>query len=67
MLYLEKGKNKHPNAAGQYLNACVFFATIFGESPVGAATVKGVTDDEALGLQQVAAGVVLQHAKFWSK
>ena len=29
--------DKHPNVAGQYLNALTFYATLFGESPVGAA------------------------------
>lgn len=29
--------DKHPNMAGQYLNALTFFAAIFGESPMGAA------------------------------
>jgi hypothetical protein len=59
--------DKHPSPAGQYLNACIFYATIFHDSPVGAATITGVTEDEALGLQQVAAGVVLQHWDLWSK
>jgi hypothetical protein len=67
MLYRDNGKDKHPSPAGQYLNACVFYATIFNDSPVGAATIAGVTEDEALGLQQVAAGVVLQHRSLWFK
>lgn len=29
--------DKHPNVAGQYLNALTFYAALFGKSPVGAA------------------------------
>jgi len=32
----------HPNSAGSYLAACVFYATIFGKSPEGlAARITG--------------------------
>eukprot|EP00965_Chrysotila_dentata_P055085 1827695-Pleurochrysis_carterae.AAC.1 len=29
-------RDHHPSALSQYLNACVFFATLFGKSPIGA-------------------------------
>jgi hypothetical protein len=37
----------HPSLAGSYLAACVLFATLFGESPVGIAS-------EAAGLNRAA-------------
>ena len=38
MLYrlLPGAIDKHPNVAGQYLNALTFYATLTGKSPVGA-------------------------------
>lgn len=59
--------------AGQYLNALVFYTTLFGKSPVGAAgplpTGKTPTlplSAEILGgLQRVAESVVLDHASHW--
>jgi hypothetical protein len=33
MLYTDDGS--HPTAAGSYLAACVFLATLFGERPIG--------------------------------
>jgi hypothetical protein len=45
----------HPTAAGTYLAACVFFATLFGRSPVGVgAGVDGLTPAEVKLLQQTA-------------
>jgi hypothetical protein len=55
---------KHPSIAGSYLSACVFFAVIHNESPVGAAPPSGKkwTKDAAwaLPLQEIAASVVLK-------
>jgi hypothetical protein len=45
----------HPTLAGSYLAACVFFAMLFGESPVGIASdLKGLTQAEAELLQKTA-------------
>ena len=30
------GSGSHPNLAGSYLEACVFYATLTGNSPIGA-------------------------------
>lgn len=65
--------DKHPNQAGQYLNALVFYATLFGSSPVGAAGPLHSGKAPALplqptilaALQKIAAGVVLDHAEAW--
>jgi hypothetical protein len=36
----------HPSAAGTYLAACVFDATLYGKSPVGLPPVSRRTEDE---------------------
>ena len=47
--------DSHPTLAGSYLAACVFFATLFGKSPVGVGDgVTGLTAQDATLLQQVA-------------
>lgn len=43
----------HPSFTGSYLAACVFFAALFGESPVGIACDR-LSQTEAERLQQVA-------------
>ena len=49
--------DKHPNDAGVYLDACVFYAVIFGESPVGLPALYMSAADASF-LQAVAAEVV---------
>jgi hypothetical protein len=45
----------HPTLAGSYLAACVFFATLFGESPVGVdGAVTGLTDTDRAVLEKTA-------------
>ena len=45
----------HPTLAGSYLAACVFFAVLFGESPVGVPVeLKGLTDTDIALLQATA-------------
>ncbi|MGE0128000.1 MAG: DUF4886 domain-containing protein [Blastocatellales bacterium] len=45
----------HPTLAGSYLAACVFFAVLFDESPVGIASdLKGLTQAETGLLQKTA-------------
>jgi hypothetical protein len=44
----------HPSLIGTYLAACVFYATVFGESPVGAAHPPGLDDASAALLQKLA-------------
>jgi hypothetical protein len=45
----------HPTLAGSYLAACVFFAVLFGESPVGIRSdLKGLTQDQIELLQKTA-------------
>jgi len=49
----------HPTLKGSYLAACVFYAKIFQNSPVGLSYTSGLPVNEALWLQQVAAEVAL--------
>jgi hypothetical protein len=44
----------HPTLDGSYLNACVFFAKIFNQSPVGILYYGGLPDSSALFYQQCA-------------
>eukprot|EP00039_Didymoeca_costata_P002260 m.58761 g.58761 ORF g.58761 m.58761 type:complete len:346 (+) comp11197_c0_seq2:106-1143(+) len=70
MLYRVFGTSidKHPNVAGQYLNSLVFYATLTGKSPIGAAPPlntgspsagdRPLTKAEILTLQTAAHGAV---------
>ena len=51
----------HPTIRGTYLAACVFYATIFRESPVGLRYHGGLTAEAARKLQTTASRVVLSH------
>jgi uncharacterized protein DUF4886 len=55
----------HPTTKGTYLAACVFYATIFRESPKGLTYREGLSADEASVLQQVAAATVLDDPPVW--
>jgi hypothetical protein len=44
----------HPNTEGTYLNACVFYATVFGKSPVGLSYTDGIDKSYARFLQETA-------------
>lgn len=59
LLNLYSGDNSHPSLAGTYLSACVFYASIFQKSPVGSSYNAGLSEADALVLQQVAEDVVL--------
>jgi hypothetical protein len=48
----------HPTLAGSYLAACVFFAVLFGQSPVGVdSNLKGLTRPDIELLQKTAWGL----------
>ena len=44
----------HASLAGSYLAACVFFAVLFGHSPVGLPAVAGLAGPDAARLQEAA-------------
>ena len=55
----------HPTVSGTYLAACVFYATIFRQSPVGLGDDDGLPAGEAHDLQVVAASTVLGDPGEW--
>jgi hypothetical protein len=58
-IQLWQGDGVHPTPDGTYLAACVFYATVFAQSPRGLAFHGGVPDADAATLQEIAATVVL--------
>jgi len=56
----------HPSAYGSYLNACVFYASIYRRSPVGFPYYGGLPANDALFLQQIAAATVLDSMLTWN-
>jgi hypothetical protein len=52
----------HPTPKGTYLAACVFYATIFHQSPHGLTYHDGLSDADVSKLQEVAAATVLGNA-----
>ena len=56
---LYRKDNRHPSNRGSYLQAACIYATIFGESPVGAGFVDTIYPQNAIVLQRAAAIAVL--------
>jgi hypothetical protein len=63
-LWQEDGS--HPNEKGTYLAACVFYATLYKESPEGLNYTGNLPAEEAQVLQKVAAETVLQEPARWN-
>lgn len=57
--------NVHPNVTGTYLAACVFYATFFGETPVGSSISSGIDRASAQYIQQVVDRIVLNQGRKW--
>jgi hypothetical protein len=55
----------HPSVAGTYLAACVFYASIFRQSPEGLSFSGGIPNDEARVLQTEANDNVLKLQAQW--
>lgn len=56
---LHQADKSHPNPTGTYLAACVFYATLYGQSPEGLpGKIGGLSDPEARKLQTIAWQVV---------
>lgn len=53
-LQLVMDDDKHPTLAGTYLMACMFFAALHGESPIGVDYTADLPDADARFLQEVA-------------
>lgn len=62
---LWQADGSHPNNNGTYLAACVFYASIFRESPEGLAFTAQVSATTAQELQSIAARVVLDDPEQW--
>jgi hypothetical protein len=58
-LDLWQADGSHPSQEGTYLAACVFYATLFQESPVGLSYRADLSEDMATRLQTVAFDTVL--------
>jgi hypothetical protein len=56
----------HPTPAGTYLAACVFYAAIFGATPVGLGYEAGLSKETAASMQAVAAETVLTDQARWA-
>ncbi len=56
----------HPSLYGSYLNACVFYATMFRKSPVGLPYMASLPTSDAYFLQQVAAATVFDSMGVWN-
>ena len=52
----------HPSRAGTYLAACVFYASLYNESPVGLTYDMGLAKETVIFLQNVAADTVMSSA-----
>ena len=55
---LYSGDGSHPSLAGSYLAACVLYATITGDDPVGLTHTTSLSNSVVLELQQAAAATV---------
>jgi hypothetical protein len=63
---LYTGDGSHPSSWGQYLNACVFYATIFHKSPVGITWYSVVGQSDAEILQALAEEIVIDSLDTWN-
>ena len=63
---LYTGDGSHPSAWGQYLNACVFYATLFHKSPVGIPYYSSIGQTDAETLQALAEEVMLDSLETWN-
>lgn len=62
---LYTGDGSHPSAWGTYLNACIFYATMFRESPVGLDFYASIGQADAEVLQQLAEDMVIDSLDNW--
>jgi hypothetical protein len=62
---LWQADGSHPSKRGSYLTACIVYATLFRESPVGLPPSNGLSFESARGLQQLAQETVLTDPAHW--
>jgi len=56
----------HPSLNGAFLQACVYYSTIFKESAVGNTYINDLTLEEALYFQTIASKTVLEDLERWN-
>ncbi len=66
-LNLYSTDGSHPNVAGSYLAACVFYASLFHKSPVGNTFISTLPQNTATFLQQIAAQTVFDSIPHWNQ
>ncbi|MGA2091354.1 MAG: DUF4886 domain-containing protein [Endomicrobiales bacterium] len=64
-LVLWQGDGSHPTVQGTYLAACVFYSTLFRESPENLSFTNNLTKDTARQLQCAAGRTVLNDPDHW--
>jgi hypothetical protein len=62
---LYSSDNSHPSVAGTYLAACVFYETLFQESPVGLSYIANLPANQAAFLQNIAHQTVTDSLLTW--
>ena len=62
---LWQADGSHPTAEGKYLAACVLYAAVFKQTPVGLNYRGDLSDANAALLQQTAASTVLSNSRKW--
>jgi hypothetical protein len=62
---LWQSDGSHPTTLGTYLAACVFYATVFGQSPGGLGYRAGLTEGSAAGASTAATETVLNNQSRW--
>ncbi len=62
---LFQADESHPTVYGTYLTACVFYAIMYQESPVGATFYSTLPDTTAILLQQTADAIVFDSLSLW--
>ena len=65
-LDLWQSDNSHPTMQGTYLAACVFYAVLFRQSPVGLSYTADLSAETARELQTLAADTVLNNPAQWN-
>jgi len=56
----------HPSLKGSYLQACVYFSTIFQDSLAENPYIRSLSEDEAFYFQDVATSTVLDSLELWN-
>jgi len=65
-LELWQRDGSHPNEQGTYLAACVFYASLYRESPEGLTYLAHLPKEIARELQAIASQTVLENLKQWN-